>query len=144
MANRTKITRWRNRKLKLHPFCHWCGCRVYPPFPGKPHSNNTATVDHLRSRLDPDRLAPLTPMTMQRRVLACHKCNNLRSKEECVRLVEIQRMRSGNLGLSVYPYPQRRKRLAALKTRAESGIQGLVSVMGSPEVFRQMEGMGKF
>lgn len=69
----------RRRKLwEANPQCHWCG--VLTVIDGRCNSRNPtrATLDHLRSRLDPKRGTDFDEST----VLACWKCNNERARQE--------------------------------------------------------------
>jgi 5-methylcytosine-specific restriction endonuclease McrA len=56
--------------------CYWCGIdtiittKILPAL-------NTATLDHLRTRLDDNRLEP-NNNNEERTVLSCWKCNNAR------------------------------------------------------------------
>lgn len=72
--------RRRKRLFEEHPFCYWCGTELIEmPHDenGKqklPVPDNAATLDHLRSAWNPK--APAET------VLACHKCNHTRGREE--------------------------------------------------------------
>jgi hypothetical protein len=78
-----------NRKRKIglwnsNPHCYWCGQNtvIYDYLPkGKAIPDNCATLDHLRSRLDPTRYEPAKP-NEERTVLACFKCNVDRAEQE--------------------------------------------------------------
>ncbi len=80
---RKLLLRWEQQK----GLCHWCekptilimrppsqGMRFFLPVP------NEATLDHLRSRLHPDRLEPANGEI--RLVMACRQCNNERGQAE--------------------------------------------------------------
>ena len=74
--------RLRKRLLKLweeDPKCCWCGIltRVEPRTNGGQLPNDTATLEHLYSRLHPKRRDP-NYSSEQRRFLACHWCNHRR------------------------------------------------------------------
>ncbi len=71
---------------KKDPKCHWCGIPtvMYPHLNGKTCHDDEATIDHLRSRLDPTRWDPQNGE--KRRVLSCKKCNEKRAEEECAAL----------------------------------------------------------
>lgn len=61
------------------PHCHWCGVETVLERPeGSLRRNhnpeNLATLDHIYSRFEPQR------KTNKDAVLACHRCNNERSK----------------------------------------------------------------
>jgi len=97
--------------------------------------HNTATVDHLRTKFDASR-RDINLQQDRRRVLACHKCNWLRGQEDVLSHRELQRKRSGTIALHERPYPERHKHLTTLKKIAESGVAGLVNVMGKPRYAR--------
>lgn len=83
---RSKLARQRKRLHALNPRCHWCGVEtVLPASAGdrlrKAFNAREATIDHLRSRLDPSRTIPATGGE-QRHVLACKKCNGERAAAE--------------------------------------------------------------
>ena len=60
---------------RQNPYCYYCGVKTI--FTRNPTCKqpNMATIDHLRVRGDPDRLAPLAYQQERRRVLACRRCN---------------------------------------------------------------------
>lgn len=63
--------------------CHWCDrdCILLEPQAKRgPLPDNAATVDHLRSRLDPKRSEPARGEVRQ--VMACNRCNHRRASEE--------------------------------------------------------------
>lgn len=61
--------------------CHWCGRLTYwHAGERKNQRANDATLDHLYSKLDPQRHA--TPGQPHEYVLACYRCNGLRSHKE--------------------------------------------------------------
>ena len=73
----------RNRKLKLelmekYGVCYWCGVKVidYVAQDGQRCPPNTATIDHLKSRFLRKK------GEVVEKVLACNKCNGIRSKKE--------------------------------------------------------------
>jgi len=82
-TGRQQIQRQRRQLWEHDPHCHWCGCltvliegrgsheKEYPP--------NMATLGHLDSRLSENRGKRSGEY---RRVLACHRCNNARSRAE--------------------------------------------------------------
>lgn len=80
--------------------CFWCGVlTVLPPETGPKRfipQNNTATTDHLDSRLSPERGKHAGE---PRRVMACYKCNQERCNAEVLAsdLAERQR-KSGRFG----------------------------------------------
>lgn len=62
--------------------CYWCGVDTILPPRGATrieHHDNLATLDHLRSRLKPDRQIP-NNTNEERTVLSCWLCNNLRGR----------------------------------------------------------------
>lgn len=68
-----------------NPYCHWCGKRTRLVFlkRGQTMPDDGATVDHVFNRLDPTRLSN------QSTVLACHKCNQDRGREDQRHLGEL-------------------------------------------------------
>ena len=93
-----------------------------------------ATIDHIRSRLDPRRGEPITHGEV-RHVLACYECNQRRNRYEMTEeyFDEFQQRSGSGDSLWRQPYPERHRRLKILARRIEqSGISGLVSVMGVP------------
>jgi hypothetical protein len=73
----------KKRKLKLfaqHPFCYWCEkpVKLYPHTCH--HKLDEATLDHLRTRYNPDRQIP-SP-AQEQTVLACWGCNHRRGAED--------------------------------------------------------------
>ena len=80
------VSRNRKRKLKLwreNPYCYWCGTDVIVHEHNQHESlqNDTATLEHLRSRLTSDRLEENDGIT-ERTVLSCYKCNYERGVQE--------------------------------------------------------------
>lgn len=72
-----KISKIRRRLFRIDPHCFWCGRTV---FLNVPHATPTlATVDHLYSRLHPQRLNKYREQSGVLHVLACHECNSYRS-----------------------------------------------------------------
>ena len=69
--------RKRRHKLFLQdPHCHWCGCEVVESQSRqKNQQDNSATLDHLRTKFDPQRGEP---SDKEQTVLSCYKCNNER------------------------------------------------------------------
>lgn len=75
----------RVRLWKRRPFCHWCGAGplVLIEAPRrKGWRKRLATLDHLRSKLDPTRQEVSVPGGPRRYVLACFDCNHRRGAEE--------------------------------------------------------------
>jgi 5-methylcytosine-specific restriction endonuclease McrA len=75
----------KKRKLKLfalNPHCHWCGklTRLYKHNQHKKTPLDAATLDHLRSRYNPERLIPSPDK--EQTVLACWECNHKRGEQE--------------------------------------------------------------
>lgn len=64
--------------------CHWCGCDCILLEPMEKRArlpDKAATLDHLRSRYDPDRRA--RPANGEpRQVMACNACNFRRARDE--------------------------------------------------------------
>lgn len=77
--------------------CYWCNVQCMLPKKGKntPHPPpNFATIDHLYSKLNPDR----TPENRNEVVMACYKCNHSRGRLDCVQnFKEEHRRRSGTI-----------------------------------------------
>lgn len=72
-----KISKIRRRLFRVDPHCFWCGRTV---FLNVPHATpSLATVDHLYSRLHPQRLNKYREQSGVLHVLACHQCNHDRS-----------------------------------------------------------------
>jgi hypothetical protein len=142
------LREWRLRHFKKHPFCHWCGIRlrIVERQHGGKQADDEATVDHIRSRLDTRRHEPVRPGQSEvRRVLSCYKCNQQRNVDETALKVEECRRRSGkkfggSIELAKRPYLERKRNLAVLKARVESGIPGLMSVMGRLKGERKQAG----
>ena len=98
MANTKKLRKVRRKLWEQNPHCHWCGCLTdwYNP----PNGNlppNAATIDHLLSRLNPERYyLPYYPQSLM--VIACYKCNTERgAREERELLQQIQWTTRANL-----------------------------------------------
>lgn len=69
---------WQDKKAQ----CYWCRIETILPPRGATrieHKDNLATLDHLRSRLKPNRQEPNTT-NEERTVLSCWKCNNIRGR----------------------------------------------------------------
>lgn len=91
----SRLARRRRALFDADPHCRWCGClTVWWDEPGA-GPDNAATIDHLRSRLNPRRgRAGGGPKT----VLACRSCNQLRAADEDLALpLEERRRRSGRM-----------------------------------------------
>ena len=78
----SKNIRKRREKLwiEMDGKCHWCGTNTILPPRGSTkieHRDNLATLDHLRTRLDDNRLQP-NDSNEERTTLACWACNNRR------------------------------------------------------------------
>lgn len=94
-ANKQQKRR-RNRLFREHPFCHFCDCRLVlikdPKVKYWP--DNSATIEHRKTRLDPTRGTDRSPENLT--VLACRKCNQDRGRAaEIVAGIEELRRRSG-------------------------------------------------
>lgn len=81
-----KRRRAREQMFAADPKCHWCKEEMilldYRTLPkGEPHPDNAATIEHLRSRLDPKRTERPGPGE-KRWVLGCRKCNGKRAAQE--------------------------------------------------------------
>jgi hypothetical protein len=107
----------KKRKIRLwnqDPHCHWCGCLTElicdPEIKPGQVNPKMATVDHLRTKYDPNRWTNNNGKE-ERTVLACFKCNNDRAaKENASRPIEdLQRRGKGfrlNPGLFTGDNPQ--------------------------------------
>ncbi len=82
-----QLKRRRERLFKKHPFCYWCNCELIESTKKNRRKHNVATIDHLRSRLDPSRQIPNYDSNI-RTVLSCRRCNNERAKEEVSKLTK--------------------------------------------------------
>ncbi len=125
------LRRQRRKWFAEKPFCHWCGKRLrLVELPnGGAMPEDAATIDHLYSRLHPQRHLS----GGRRRVLACSKCKHDRGHEETkIVYLKQQQKQSGNRPLESYGYLERKYRLGILKIKAESNLEGLVAVMGKP------------
>lgn len=99
-------SRIKKRKIGLwtkDPHCHWCGQLTviydYESIHHKPMPDNCATLDHLRSRLNPSRYEKAGP-NEERTVLACFRCNTDRGiqEEQALTKEELrQRSRDGHM-----------------------------------------------
>jgi 5-methylcytosine-specific restriction endonuclease McrA len=83
MPPNKRYKRRRDRLVKEYPFCYWCGkpVKLYPPL--KPHQKpplDQATIDHLRTRYNPDRQIPSPDK--EQTVLSCWECNHKRGSED--------------------------------------------------------------
>jgi len=67
----------RKRLFRANPSCFWCGRRVYLHV--KHASPELATVDHLYSRLHPERERHHREQRRVLQVLSCYQCNHNRS-----------------------------------------------------------------
>lgn len=111
----------RHRQLKLalfakDPHCFHCGCMtVIPDVNCKKLPPNTATIDHLISRINPGRWLKKKKGQI-RRVLSCLKCNHKRSNQEilCLSRTEILE-RSRGFSLSPRGNPTFDKTLPTIK-----------------------------
>lgn len=91
----------RLRLWQQDPHCHWCGrVTVYRKVMIGQRPND-ATVDHIHSKLDPERHASETePHEI---VLACRACNGLRAHRENIALSpEEKRRRSWGAAGEIY------------------------------------------
>lgn len=73
---RQRALRMRQQLFRAHPYCFWCGREVKI---GASHSQpEGATVDHLYSRLHPERKSRHEQKGAVLHVLACYSCNHER------------------------------------------------------------------
>lgn len=91
------MTKMNQRARLWHkdPHCHWCKTLTVLTT-GKLQQANSATIDHLYSKLNPKRRTPCAPGEV-RRVLACYTCNQRRSIEECATLSFEERYRRSKM-----------------------------------------------
>lgn len=80
LTERERIPRMRERLYRADPHCFWCGRRVYLNVAHA--SPELATVDHLYSRLHPEREHNHRQQKAILHVLACFTCNGERSVQE--------------------------------------------------------------
>ena len=130
-----KTSAQRRRLWRRNHRCHWCNRVTHLVNTGKPGQTDPlfATIDHVRSRLDPRRSEPANGEV--RHVLACFECNQKRARFEMTEEYadEFRRRSNSDESLLHLPYPERSRRLKILAKRIEdSGLSGLVSVMGVP------------
>lgn len=75
-SKRQRVLRVRQRLFRANPHCFWCGRKVNI---GASHSQpEGATVDHLYSRLHPERESRHSQQNTVLHVLACYACNHER------------------------------------------------------------------
>lgn len=78
----------RARLFRANPHCFWCGCKVALEF-DPPNRRDLATIDHLYSRLHPERAGHRATLV----VLACRACNHERSRAESQRRPFVPRLK---------------------------------------------------
>ena len=83
----TRLGRRRDRLFKIHPYCYWCGCKLLKCCKQNRKKPDVATIDHLRSKLDPSRQI-IDNSQNPRTVLSCNKCNQERAKKEVSKLTK--------------------------------------------------------
>lgn len=76
---REKVLRMRQRLFRADPHCFWCGQVTLYGAMGHPLQT---TVDHLYSRLHPERVSRYQKQQGVLHVLACSTCNNERGVRE--------------------------------------------------------------
>ena len=80
-----RIKRKRIALWQRDPNCHWCGqYTILPEHVRGADKRKMATIDHLWTRLDPERTIPCRGE--RRLVLACAECNNHRGRDRERRL----------------------------------------------------------
>ena len=64
-----------------HPFCYWCGrpVKMYVHSQHETPPPDQATLDHIRTRYNPERHMP---SDKEQTVLACWECNHKRGEED--------------------------------------------------------------
>ena len=97
-----RLSRRRERLFKEHPYCYWCNCKLVKCCKKNRKRPNIATIDHLRSRLDPSRQMKDYSQN-PRTVLSCSKCNENRAKEE------VKNLSKEDLWARSKRYPKNRK-----------------------------------
>src|SRR3990167_1644132 len=106
MSNNKRRRRQRQRLFEQSPFCVYCDVPLilYPLAKHERAPDNYATLDHVRSRLHPERTAPAYGET--RHVLACNKCNReLGAAEEAALPIEEKWRRAGRPRKTTAPPP---------------------------------------
>jgi 5-methylcytosine-specific restriction endonuclease McrA len=91
VANTRRLRKIRRRLWENNPCCHWCGVKTVWWVEALGHvekPKNAATLDHLISRLNPQRYQ-MSEYPSELMVIACDKCNNERGKREDVSLRRI-------------------------------------------------------
>lgn len=86
------LRRQRYRFWEKNPKCFYCGkITRFIEQSGGSQEDDYATIEHLKSRLNPDRGS-----TKRNRVLSCYQCNQSRAREEDSKLsIEEKWKRSG-------------------------------------------------
>ena len=84
MSNNKRLKNRRWRLWEENPHCHWCGKKL---------KWKKSTIDHLDSRLSPERGKHCGTI---RTVLSCSPCNNKRGIEETSRLPKYELWIRGN------------------------------------------------
>ena len=114
---------FRNTLLAENPHCFWCGRPVVLPERDSPAQDNWATIDHLRSRLHPDRHEPKQSPHERRSVLACWQCNGRRNNFEMDAVgIDVIRESSGSM-------PATREKLIDLVERQRDYIEKLRHIL---------------
>lgn len=110
MTTNKRQHRRRDRLFRQNPFCHWCGVLLSHPqeygtwdkhgiFRLKRPAYHMMTLDHLDSRLNPNRGSFYGVPGKPRTVLACKECNEYRSRlEEAAIPVQELHRRAANSG----------------------------------------------
>lgn len=104
MPERKKYKSRRTKLWREDPHCRNCGVLTILPemrrkdlIRNNVNLTNMATLEHLNSRLNPERLKPNYSSEI-RTTLLCYKCNENKGKEDCnVNFREIHKERSHKL-----------------------------------------------
>ena len=108
-TNKRKQKRLRNL-WQRNPHCAWCGCKTRLIHQkGGALPGDAATLDHIRSKLDPLRRAGgRIGKPWEENVLACYGCNHERGRQEYLALpIEEQRRRSQCYPIALRPLTER-------------------------------------
>lgn len=108
-------TKRRRLLFARNPHCFWCGKLTVLDMTSK-LKHDSATVDHLYSRLHPERYAPRRRAATT--VLACNQCNKGRSHAECT-------------GRAFVPKLGHRRVTAELTSVSPLGVKPVPQNMGS-------------
>lgn len=81
--NRDRSRNIRLRMWRKNPHCYYCGIKtIWVERSGGTALPHEATIEHLRSRLNPTRTEPCVDNKDRRITIACYKCNHERAELE--------------------------------------------------------------